>query len=568
MTKTKITVIILGFSFLILIIPLILGFGKTGENTWLLDRDYSFLSKSQIISRLSSDFIFPQTLDLTYQGQHFTLDTASISAQINHDRTTNRLLFRRLSSGPINYLRSFFAPKFFTLEIDYDADLLNSAIANISSSLDRPFIPSELVLEKQLVKLKTGQLGQQLDSDQLRALILDHLAHYQFTSNLDIPVNTLGQLPTDQAIDQAVTAATKLIGKSLSLAYDNQLITLNDQVLIAWVGFDSSCQHSKITEYVNTISTSITHDPVNAVFKFENNQVLDFQSAKDGYTLITDQTITDLCQNISQLINSSDKTLTYSLPLSLTPPTIKNSDVNNLGIKELLGRGTSSFSHSTAIRNFNVEKGASIVNRVLVVPGEEFSFLKALGDVSLEAGYKKAYVIKQGRTELDVGGGICQVSTTFFRAMLDAGLDITQRKAHAYRVSYYEEDTKPGFDATVFIPSPDLRFINDTGHYLLIQSQYDGKSKKLAYEIYGTSDGRTVEISNYRQWDYAPPPPDVYIDDPTLPPGKVVKDESRIPGLKTSFDWKVTRDGQVLHQKTFTSNYVPWAAVYRRGPSL
>ena len=183
----------------------------------------------------------------------------------------------------------------------------------------------------------------------------------------------------------------------------------------------------------------------------------------------------------------------------------------------------------------------------------------------METGFKQAYVIKQGKTELDVGGGVCQVSTTLFRAMLDAGLDITERQEHAYRVSYYEEDSPPGYDATVFIPKPDLKFVNDTGHYVLIQNIIDMKNKKLTYEIYGTSDGRKTELSNYRKWNASPAPPDKYIDDPTLPNGKVIQDEHSIPGLNVAFDWKVMRNGEVVHQKTFESHYVPWGAVYRRG---
>lgn len=187
----------------------------------------------------------------------------------------------------------------------------------------------------------------------------------------------------------------------------------------------------------------------------------------------------------------------------------------------------------------------------------------------MEAGFKNAYIIKEGHTILDVGGGICQVSTTLFRAMLDAGLNIIERQAHAYRVVYYEEDSKPGFDATVFIPSPDLKFINDTSNYVLIRSIYDGTNKSLVYEIYGTNDGRKIEISNYKQWGAQPAPPDIYNDDPTLPVGTVVQDEHKVPGLNTSFDWKVTKaDGTVLHQKTYTSNFVPWAAVYRRGTKI
>lgn len=568
MNKFKLIAIILAFSFLIILVPLIIGFGKTGEHTTVLGHDYSYLAKSDIIHRLQADFPLPQSLTLVFQDTKLTLDTASISAQINYSRTADNLLFRRLRSGPINYLRSFFAPKEFSLEIDHDASALATEIDRISGFTDRPFVPSEIILDKKIVQATPGQLGLELDIDQFHRLLLDRLANYQFSPPLNLPVDSIGYLPTDQQNTLAIARATKLLGKSLTLQYDHQSLTLDSPVLLSWVAFSSDCRQDKISDYVDSLATSIKKDPVDAVFKFENGQVLDFQSAKDGYSLLVDQTNAGLCRHLVKLIDSDDQSLTFDLPLTFTSPKITNSDVNNLGIKELLGRGTSSFSHSSTIRNFNVEKGASIVNRILVAPGEEFSFIKALGEVSLEAGYKKAYVIKQGRTELDVGGGICQVSTTFFRAMLDAGLDITQRRPHAYRVSYYEEDTKPGFDATVFIPSPDLRFINDTGHHLLIQSQYDGVNKKLAYEIYGTSDGRTVDISNYRQWDYAPPPPDVYIDDPTLAPGKVIKDESRVPGLKTAFDWKVSRHGEIIHQKTFQSNYVPWAAVYRRGPQL
>jgi len=338
--------------------------------------------------------------------------------------------------------------------------------------------------------------------------------------------------------------------------------------LVSWVDFDSGSQQTNINEYVDNLQQNLKREPQDAVFKFENGKVLEFQPDKQGYYLDGEKLKDSIRRNFSAWEMSTENKIVAELPLVKSEAKVKNNEVNDLGIKELLGRGTSSFKHSSTTRNYNVEKGSSIVNRILVAPGETFSFIKNLGEVTLESGYKKAYIIRQGKTELDVGGGICQVSTTLFRAMLDAGLEITQRQAHAYRVSYYEEDTKPGFDATVFIPNPDLRFVNDTGNYVLIQSYYDGINKKLAYEIYGTSDGRKAVISNYKQWGAAPAPPDVWIDDPTLPAGKVVKDESRVPGLKTAFDWTVTKDGKVIHQKTFTSSYVPWAAVYRRGTGI
>jgi len=353
------------------------------------------------------------------------------------------------------------------------------------------------------------------------------------------------------------------------MSTNSNSIIIDDQTLISWIDFNNDFQKDKINSYSQNIVKSLQQEPVDAIFKFENNQVLEFKPARNGIIVNPDKLSEEIIASFRDIEKSTEKVEKLSLSYESVEPKIKNSDVNNLGIKELLGSGTSTFKHSSTTRNINIAKGSSIVNRILVAPGDTFSFVKSLGEVTLEAGYKQAYIIRQGKTELDVGGGICQVSTTLFRAMLNSGLDIIERKNHAYRVSYYEEDSKPGFDATVFIPSPDLKFLNDTNHYVLIQSIIDMESRRLTYEIYGTSDGRKVSITNYRQWDSTPAPPDVWIDDPTLPVGKTIQDEHAIRGLKTAFDWTVTsKDGNILHQKTFQSNFVPWAAVYRRGTKI
>jgi vancomycin resistance protein YoaR len=413
--------------------------------------------------------------------------------------------------------------------------------------------------------IKEGQLGKSTKQEELFEVVLEKLRKYEIEGEAKVPTEIVGKLPNKEEEALALERAKKLVGKTVIFKDGEIEVSIDDKTLVSWVDFDGGVQQTNVNEYVENLQQSLRKDPQDAVFKFESGKVLEFLPDRQGYYLDGEKFENSIKRNFPGWEMSTEKIVIAELPLVKSEAKIKNNEVNDLGIKELLGRGTSSFKHSSEIRNFNVEKGSSIINRVLVAPGDTFSFIKNLGEVSLDNGYKKAYIIRQGKTELDVGGGICQVSTTLFRAMLDAGLDITQRQAHAYRVSYYEEDTKPGFDATVFIPNPDLRFVNDTGNYILIQSYYDGVNKKLAYEIYGTSDGRKTEISNYKQWGAAPAPPDVWIDDPTLPLGKIVKDESRVPGLKTAFDWTVTRNGEVIHQKTFTSSYVPWAAVYRRG---
>ena len=561
-----ITLAIIVFLLLLLFTPIIVNYNKSASNTKILTKDYSHLSRDQIITKLNQEFLLPGEIKLNYQDKNFIISTASISAQINTNKIASTILYRRLDEGLINYVKYFFNPKEFSLTLDFDSSALSKNIATISAEIDKPFIPTELTIDGQKISTSAGALGISVNSDKLKEQIINNLSYGNFDETISIPVNSVGTIPDNNQINQTISRAKNLLSKSLTLKTSGDSVTIDAKTLISWLDFNNGFQTDKIITYSQNLAQSLKKDPVDAIFNFENNKVLEFQPAQDGITVDSDKLKDDIVTNFTLLENSDKSNIEFNLSYKTIEPKLKNADVNNLGITDLLGSGTSTFKHSSATRNVNINKGSSIVNRILVAPGDTFSFIKSLGEVSLDAGYTKAYIIREGKTELDVGGGICQVSTTLFRAMLNSGLNITERQAHAYRVSYYEEDSKPGFDATVFIPSPDLKFTNDTGHYVLVQSVIDMANKRLTYNIYGTSDGRKVTINNYRQWDSTPAPPDVWIDDPTLTAGKVVQDEHSIPGLKTAFDWIVTdKDGKVIRQKTFQSNFVPWAAVYRRG---
>ena len=191
-----------------------------------------------------------------------------------------------------------------------------------------------------------------------------------------------------------------------------------------------------------------------------------------------------------------------------------------------------------------------------------------MGEISSATGYKPSYIIKNGRTVLGDGGGVCQVSTTLFRAILNAGLPIVERKAHSYRVSYYEQDAKPGFDATVFDPYVDLKFKNDTPTALLIQGVVDRKEKKVYFFIYGKKDNRKVYISTPKVYDVVPPPEPLYIEDPTLKKGVVKQIDFSAWGAKSVFTYRVEKNGEVIFEKVFKSVYRPWRAVYLVGTSI
>lgn len=207
------------------------------------------------------------------------------------------------------------------------------------------------------------------------------------------------------------------------------------------------------------------------------------------------------------------------IPVVSTTPEIKISeDLRAKGITERISIGHTSYYGSPANRVHNVKTGADRFNGVLLAPGDLFSFNKLLGAVDASTGFKKELVIKQEGTIPEYGGGICQVSTTMYRAALFAGLPIEERNQHSYAVSYYSQILGHGLDATIYLGGPNLKFKNDTGKHLLIQT-YTENDFELYIVLYGSADGRRVEMEGPYLSDYRNPPATQYIETADLPAG-------------------------------------------------
>jgi vancomycin resistance protein YoaR len=369
-------------------------------------------------------------------------------------------------------------------------------------------------------------------------------------------------------------------GESLNLGYDSQLLAEQAfligrsgsfftslyqkwQALSGEINLPPSFRYNQdmLNQALESLSQQIDIPAQDALFQFYNGRVSAFQPSSPGRMVNKKMAEEDFRKLLAPPTSG-----TIRLLVTPVEPKVTTQQANNLGIKELLGEGKSSFGGSISNRAHNIALGASRLHGALIAPGEVFSFNNTIGEVSAKTGYKQAYVIKQKRTVLDDGGGVCQVSTTLFRAALNAGLPIDERHQHAYRVSFYEQKgVKAGLDAAVFSPVEDLKFKNDTPAYILIQASVDLVNDNLFLDLYGTSDGRQVLITNHKVWGLTPPPPDLYQDDPTLPKGEIKQIDFAAGGAKTSFDWHVERNGEVLQNRTFYSNFAPWQAIYLRG---
>jgi len=246
-----------------------------------------------------------------------------------------------------------------------------------------------------------------------------------------------------------------------------------------------SVDRELLKKSLDDLARQINRDPIDAKLQFEEGKVSAFSLSQNGIALDQEKSL----EIIINYFKKGELKKELELAYNEIKPSIATDSIDNLGITTLIGEGRSNFKGSPKNRIFNINVATSRFNGVLIKPGEEFSFVKALGEVDGEHGYLPELVIKNNVTEPEFGGGICQVSTTAFRAAIYSGLKITARKNHAYPVSYYNPQ---GMDSTVYIPRPDLRFINNTPRHILIQTKIEGT--ELIFQFYGTSDGRRINV--------------------------------------------------------------------------
>jgi vancomycin resistance protein YoaR len=229
-------------------------------------------------------------------------------------------------------------------------------------------------------------------------------------------------------------------------------------------------------------------------------------------------------------------------------PARTTAEARRMGITGLVGGYTTVYS-GDANRVHNVQLVANLIDHALIKPGQVFSFNGTTGERNAAKGFREAPVIINGELQTGLGGGVCQVSTTVFNAAYEAGVDITERTNHALYISHYPQ----GRDATVNYPDLDLKFVNDTGRWLLLRT-FVGSSS-LTVNLYGAPQNRRVE-SEVAPLEVVGKPPTTWRKDPTITKGRrVVSDPGSSP-LATSVRRKVyDASGTLLYNDVWYSSY-------------
>ena len=462
--------------------------------------------------------------------------------------------------------------------LSFDTHVAAAFLSQLAQEVNRPVYNADLTVQGLDVEVTSSQVGLDVDLAATYELIYERIANF-LGGEIGLLVQEEPPLVADVSGVEALVGTMMNSPLVLSpnfeeqgeLVGDLQFWTLSPEaisnmLIIRQVEEDGGkarleveLNQQRLGAYVAGLAVQIEQSPENAWFDFDDSTggLTPIVQSREGRALDTTETM----RLINTQVGTTNREIT--MPILAVRPSAADDDGPNLGIVELVSEGTTSFKGSSAGRAQNIQVAASRFHGLVISPGDVFSFNEYLGEVSAEAGYEESAIIFGDRTRVGIGGGICQVSTTAFRAAFWGGFHIVERTAHGFRVRWYEPPV--GLDATVYSPWVDLKFLNDTPYHLLIETEADLQTGVLAFRFYSTKTGRTVEMEGPSEDNVVPHDPPVYEDDPTLPRGTTKQVEWARDGVDVTIYRIVKEDDEVVSRDEFFSRYQPWQDVYLVG---
>ncbi len=452
------------------------------------------------------------TISFTYDGQTWTPTLSEIGAVVDVDASVEAAYDLGRADNPVSRLdftnQLLHGDQRVPLRTIVDRNVLASWFASVNADIDHRAVDASLVVDGDEVRIAPDHTGTVVDEAAATQIMLDAL------TDLD-PVAV--KLPTRTEYPKIVAADLDQPRAELVAALDSPLRTVFEgqkweipaaelahylTVETVYVGGEASVElafkHNELASYLRTtFSSRVNRMPEDAriAWSAKEGGLIALEPSVDGAALRSDAFADAVVESFL-----GDQA-PVDIPVVVTKPKIDSNNLAALGIDGRLARGTSNFAGGAYNRDNNIYVGTELLNGELIAPGEEFSFNGAVGEITYDKGYLDAGVIENGIIGRNVGGGICQVSTTVFRAALFSGMPITEWWPHTLRLLGYERDGwTAGYDASILQSGSnpanwgDFRFRNDTDGYMLVQAWTE--YPYVIVEIYGNDDGRKVDVGD------------------------------------------------------------------------
>jgi vancomycin resistance protein YoaR len=531
------------------------------------------LSKAKAESRLSQaaqDYA-GQQIPVQYNQTTLRVPVSALRVDYSHDAANAALKYGRsgdLLSRLSATVRSIFGRSVAITNFQYADEELTPFLDQIDEDAATPVTNAHLSFSGDEVTVSPSESGKRVDRGRLVSAIDQQLAGMK-SGPIVAPVYELEPSVKDAALEGAKEKAKAYVASPIEASAAGQSQTITQDQILSWISVNAeqaatdmavsplqsfydaplsnvvtlALDKKRVEGFVATLAGTLNRKPQDAELTIQNGKVVVTAPSRDGVQL--DQT--KAVQQILAAMDHQFEDRKVSLATETAKAAVREDNFESLGLKELIGQGTSSFPGSSADRLTNVRVGTARYQNVLIKPGEVFSFGARLGDVGPAQGYKPSLVIIGNKEEKEYGGGLCQVSSTLYRAALTAGLPIVQRTNHAFAINefYTAPYGVPGVDATIYYPQVDLKFKNDTPGYILIQTQMTGNS--LKFDMYGTKTKSGVIRGPYfvsGSMDATKPSKTVFYRDVLDMDGKVVKTDTTFTSYKSSLDFTITETKQ------------------------
>jgi vancomycin resistance protein YoaR len=473
--------------------------------------------------------------------------------------------------------------------IRYDQNVASARLMAIAEELNSAPVDATLTINGTTVSSTPSVIGRMVNIPATLAQLENSII--TLTAMGEVPIIIETSAPRIRDAEAAAAKARAALSAPLTLIAEGT--TTDGQPLGPWLAsveriaallqiglvdngdgtfsYDVSFNPSAFRDYVNGLADGLFQPARDARFHFieETGQLEVIQPSVSERRLDVDATLSRM---ESQVFDPANRIvpIEFDYTQARFHDTITAAE---LGIVGRIASGESFYAGSSRPRIDNILLATSRFDGIIVPAGEEFSFNEWAGDISPEEGYVSSRVIFGGRTIDGVGGGVCQVSTTAFRAAFYAGFPITERYAHGYRVGYYEQNGEgPGFDAAIYVDEDplralDFRFLNDSGAAILIEASVYPATSMVQFRIYGANTGRQVIKDGPAVRDVVPPLPTVFEANAELLPGQQQQVDIAAEGAFVEIT-RIILDaaGNEVERDLFRSQYQPWAAIIQVPP--
>lgn len=567
--------------------------GKIYPNTYIGNTNFGGKTTAQAEEQLTATVKnIPSDITIRFDGEEKTkLPLSQLGTEFKTNETARELFSvgRRasFSDSLTEITKSIFSKNDQAAQFTFNNEKTAGELTKIVAALGTKAHDATIVIENETtLTIKPEKDGNGISEEELQRELRNSLS--QFKSEVTLTSHILKPKVVSAQLEPLLEEAKDVVSKApVTLIAEDKKTTADAKTIFSWLDLGvnttptpspvpsvtqssppPTAAHSfssvkfdeeAIKTYVATFASTVNRDAENAQLGVVDGQVKVTRPHVNGKKVKVDESVKTLTETLSSDDTQSNSTVTLAMEEDAAK--IQESTIASLGIKELIGHGETNFKGSPANRVHNLKTGTNFLNGAIIAPGAEFSTVSTLGAVDGSTGYLPELVIKDNKTTPEFGGGLCQVSTTLFRSVMNAGLRVTERHNHSYRVSYYEPPI--GLDATIYLPKPDFKFKNDTPGYILMQGKVEGT--KITFDLYGTKDGRTSSISEPIITNITEPPDPQYVETDTLKKGETKQIEKAHQGANAVVTYTVTKDGKELFKQTFRSRYKAWQARYLVG---